>query len=83
MVGLAYSSLYEVDIQCDSKGLTALSGLMSRTAEGVHGKPVTFKIEKTKFHIFVKKHEFCQLDEPTNGFNKINLQFLVISLSIS
>ena len=44
---LAYCSLYEVDIiQCDSKGLTALSGLMSRTAEGLHGKPVTFKIEK-------------------------------------
>ena len=42
MVGLAYCSLYEVDIQCDSKGLTALSGLMSRTAEGVLGKPVTF-----------------------------------------
>ena len=42
----AYCSLYEVDIQCDSKGLTALSGLMSRTA-GLHGKPVTFKIEKT------------------------------------
>ena len=41
-VGWAYCSLYEVDIQCDSKGLTALSGLMSRTAEDVHGKPVTF-----------------------------------------
>ena len=41
---MAYCSLYEVDIQCDSKGLTALSGLMSRTAEGLHGKPVTFKI---------------------------------------
>ena len=44
---LAYCSLYEVDIQCDSKGLTALSELMSRTAEGLHGKSVTFKIEKT------------------------------------
>ena len=41
--GLAYCSLLnEVDIQCDSKGLTALSALMSRTAEGLHGKPVTF-----------------------------------------
>ena len=37
---LAYS-LYGVDIQCDSKGLTSLSGLMSRIA-GLHGKPVTF-----------------------------------------
>ena len=44
---LAYCSLYEVDIQCDSKGLTTLSGLMSRTAECLHRKSVTFKIEKT------------------------------------
>ena len=36
--GLAYWSLYEIDIQCDSKGFTAPSGFMSRTVGGVRGK---------------------------------------------
>ena len=42
---LAYSVI--VHFMKSIFSVTALSGLMSRTAEGLHGNPVTFKIEKT------------------------------------
>ena len=41
--GLAYWSLYEIDIQCDSKGFTALSGHSLEQLDVCMEKPDTFQ----------------------------------------